>query len=69
MAPGNVQHLTSNNTSNNRSPYFLLLVAQWLEHKCGTGSNPGGLVQSQLLQGGTHLAAAYIHVDVNCIGQ
>ena len=28
------------------------------------GSNPGSLVQSQLLPGGTYLAAAYIHVIV-----
>ena len=41
----------------------LLLVAQWLECWCASLSNqdssPGGLVQ--LLRGGTHLAAAYIH--------
>ena len=33
----------------------LLILAQWLEHWCTT------LAVAQLLQVGTHLAAAYIH--------
>ena len=37
------------------------LVRALLFQPSGHGSNPGGLVQSQLLQGGIHLATAYIH--------
>ena len=37
----------------------LLLVAQWLEYWCAR-LNPGSLVQSQILQGGNHFAAAAI---------